>query len=211
MRQTLCLVKNEHSFRPGMRGLKTIFNNTEELLTYCMDDDNVLRQAGCAFRNLFLNWSNGPLSSTQYNTSICNKVFRTMFLKPDSVVVIPRGGYRMWDRQSVEAFQCLAYISWTRNTDSYASNGMEVHLAGVPNAKVNGYCEETNEVFEYLGCFWHGCLCMSKRHKPIAKTEENMQNRIEKTKTRLQKIENPKLLKHITESRKGRRSTMWTL
>jgi len=41
---------NEPNFRPGMRGL----NNREELLAYCMDDVNVLRQACCAFRNLFL-------------------------------------------------------------------------------------------------------------------------------------------------------------
>ena len=32
-----------------------IFNNREKLLAYCLDDVNVLRQACCAFRNLFLN------------------------------------------------------------------------------------------------------------------------------------------------------------
>jgi len=31
-----------------------IFRNKEELLAYCMDVVNVLRQACCAFRNLFL-------------------------------------------------------------------------------------------------------------------------------------------------------------
>ena len=35
-------------------------------------------------------------------SSICNKVFRTMFLKPDAVGIIPRAGYRMGDRQSIE-------------------------------------------------------------------------------------------------------------
>jgi len=63
-------------------------------------------------------------------------------------------------------------------------------LAGVPNVKVYGYCEETNEVFEYLGCFWHGFLCKSNRHKHIGKTEETLENRYEETKVRLQKIEN---------------------
>jgi hypothetical protein len=32
------------------------FNNKAELLAYCMDDVNVLRQACCSFLNLFLNW-----------------------------------------------------------------------------------------------------------------------------------------------------------
>jgi len=31
-----------------------VFCNKDELLAYCMDDVNVLRQACCAFRNLFL-------------------------------------------------------------------------------------------------------------------------------------------------------------
>jgi hypothetical protein len=31
-----------------------VFSNKEELLAYCKDDVNVLRQACCAFRNLFL-------------------------------------------------------------------------------------------------------------------------------------------------------------
>jgi hypothetical protein len=69
-----------------------IFLNKEELLAYCMDDVNVLRQACCAFRNLFLKLVKiDPFRQAITITSICNKVFRTMFLKPDSVGIIPRG------------------------------------------------------------------------------------------------------------------------
>jgi len=73
-----------------------------------------------------------------------------MFLKPDSVGINPKGGYRMGDGKSVEALQWLAYIGRTRYI-SHAGNGTEVRLDGVPNLKVDGYCEERNEVFEYLG------------------------------------------------------------
>jgi len=38
-----------------------------------------------------------------------------MFLKPDSVGIISLGGYRMGDRQYVEALQWLAYIGLRRN------------------------------------------------------------------------------------------------
>ena len=145
-----------------------IFNNREELLAYCMDV-NVLRQACCAFRNLFLKLVKmDPSRQAIAISSICNKVFRTMFQKPDSVGIIPRGGYRLGNRQSVEALQWLAYIGRTRNI-SHAGNGREVRLAGVPNVKVDGYCEETNEVFQYLGCFWHGCLCVPNRHNPLVR------------------------------------------
>jgi len=67
-------------------------------------------------------------------------------------------------------------------------NGREVHLAEVPSMKVNGYCQETNEIFEYLGCFWHGCPVMTNRHKPIGNTTGTLLSRQEETKARMQKI-----------------------
>ena len=94
----------------------------------------------------------------------------------------------MGDRQSLEALQWLAHIGRTRNNVSHAGSGMEVRLAGVPKVKDDWYCAETNEVFEYLGCFWRGCLCMPNRHKRIGNTEETLQIRYEETKARLQKI-----------------------
>ena len=75
-----------------------IFNNREELLAYYMVDVNVLRQAWCAFRNLFLkSFKMDPFRQAVTLSSICNKVFRTMFLKPDSECIIPRVGYLVGD------------------------------------------------------------------------------------------------------------------
>ena len=58
----------------------------------------------------------------------------------------------MGDRQSIEGLQWLAYTGQTKNI-IHAGNGREVHLTGVSYVKVDGYCQDTNEVFEYLGCF----------------------------------------------------------
>jgi hypothetical protein len=82
-------------FLDGMRSKKNkIFRNKEELLAYCVDDVNVLRQACCAFRNLFLKLVKMDTFQQAITvSSICNKVFRTMFLKPDTVGLIPRAGY----------------------------------------------------------------------------------------------------------------------
>jgi hypothetical protein len=69
------------------------FRNEEELLVYCIDDVNILSQVCCAFRNLFLKLEKmGPFRQAITISSICNKVFRNMFLKPDAVGIIPRGG-----------------------------------------------------------------------------------------------------------------------
>ena len=104
-----------------------------------------------------------------------------MFLKPDTVGIIPRG-YRMGNLQSVEALQWLAFIGQTRNDIIHAGNGREVHPRGVPKIKVDGYTPKTKEVFEYLGSFWH-----AHRHKPIGNTEETLLNRYEETNARLEK------------------------
>jgi len=158
-----------------------LFCNKDELLAYCMDDVNVLRQACCAFRNLFLKLVEmDPFREAITISSICNKVFRTMFLKSDNVGIIPRAVYRMEDRQSFEDLQWLAYIGRSKNI-IHAGNGREDYLAGGSNVKVDGYYQDTNEVFEYLGCFWHGCLCMPNRHKPNGNTDEALQNRCEET------------------------------
>ena len=40
----------------------------------------------------------------------------------------------------------------------------------------------------YLGCFWHWCLCIPNRHKPISNCNEILLSRYEETMARLQKI-----------------------
>ena len=43
--------------------------------------------------------------------SACNYVFRKNFLKPDSIGLIPYGGYRRKERQSVMALKWLKFLS----------------------------------------------------------------------------------------------------
>jgi len=67
-----------------------IFYNKEVPLAYCMDDVNVRRQACCAFRNLFLKLVKmNPFRQSITISSICSKLFRTMFLKADTEGIIP--------------------------------------------------------------------------------------------------------------------------
>ena len=77
-----------------------------------MDDVNVLRQACCAFINLFLTLVQmDTFRQALKISSICNKVFRTMFLKPDTVGIIPRGVSYVWP--SVCWSYSMTGIQWT--------------------------------------------------------------------------------------------------
>ena len=53
-------------------------------------------------------------------------------------------------------------------TIMHARNGREFRLRELPRYSVDGYCAETKTVYEFLGCFWHGCKCKPLRdHKTL--------------------------------------------
>jgi len=61
----------------------------------------MLMQACCTFRNLFLKLIKmDPFRQSITISSIYIKVFRTMFLKPDTVGIIPIGG-TVWETASL--------------------------------------------------------------------------------------------------------------
>jgi hypothetical protein len=94
----------------------------------------------------------------------------------------------MGNHQPVETLQWLAYIGRTKKNVTHAGNGREVRLDRVPNLIVDGCCAETEEVFEYLRCFFHESLCMPNRHDPIGNTGETLLCRYEVPIARLLKI-----------------------
>nr|CAD7404190.1 unnamed protein product [Timema poppensis] len=79
-------------------------------------------------------------------SSACNRLFRKLFLAPDTLAILPKGGYRCGDRQSVKAIKWLVYLQKTRPDIhiQHAFNGREIEILG---RKVDGYCESKREIF----------------------------------------------------------------
>jgi len=99
-----------------------------------------------------------------------------------------RGGYRVGDRHSVEALQWLVYIGLSWISVTHAGNWREIHLAKVLIFQFDGYCQQTNKVYEYLGCFGHGCPCKPNQNKPIDNNDETLLTQYEENLATLQKI-----------------------
>jgi G:T-mismatch repair DNA endonuclease (very short patch repair protein) len=60
------------------------------------------------------------------------------------------------DKQSTIAIQWLLWEAHVHNINiAHSGVGREVRLK--ENLLVDGFCEETNTVYEFHGCFWHGC------------------------------------------------------
>ena len=81
-----------------------VFDNRRVLESYCQDDVTVLRQACRVFRNEFMQIGNIDVFQESITiASACNKVFRKRFLQPDTIGLIPKGGYTANRKQSKKA------------------------------------------------------------------------------------------------------------
>jgi len=89
-----------------------------------------------------------------------------LFLKPETIGIIPHGGYNRKERQSLIAIKWLKYISKTENIRiRHTLNGGEVRIGPY---RVDGIHQESGRIFEFQGCYWHGCpKCVPNRQEPM--------------------------------------------
>ena len=66
-----------------------VFNFREEILTYCRSDVDILRRCCLEFRELFRDITNiDPFERCLTIASACNLVFRTNFLRENSIAIL---------------------------------------------------------------------------------------------------------------------------
>ncbi|CAG2185008.1 unnamed protein product [Mytilus edulis] len=153
--------------------VKVMFDFQKELLKYCRSDVDILRRCCLRFRELFMSMTKSatgdggidPFETCITIASACNLVFRTKFLRADTIGIIPAQGYRPEEKHSVKAIQWIKYISQTKGVDiQHARNGREKII---DQYRVDGFYENSEGekiVLEYHGCFWHGCPTCYTQH-----------------------------------------------
>ena len=130
------------------------FDFQADLEKYCISDVDILRRCCGRFRKLFQEHTEGvdPFHKCFTIASACNRVYRTLFLKPNQVGIIPPQGYTH-DNQSTLA---LCWLDWVARqhgvTMRHAYNGGEVRVEGF---KVDGM-DNNGVIYELHGCLWHG-------------------------------------------------------
>ena len=81
---------------------------------------------------LFQSHKVDPFAAGITIASVCMHIFQHQFLKPETIGVVPHGGYRKNDIQSVIAIKWIKWISETENLDiQHARNGQEVYYYSV--------------------------------------------------------------------------------
>ena len=151
-----------------MRNANYVFDFQHELESYCKQDVAILRACCLKFRLLFLNEMS--IDVFQYITiaSTVMAIFRSKFLKPNTIAVVPSHLYRGVQKMNSEiSIQWLEFLGYCENKRiQHAGNKGEYKIHDPVSGKtfyVDGFCEETHEVLEFYGCVFHSHL---KHHEP---------------------------------------------
>ena len=154
------------------------YNLRDEMGSYCEDDVKLLKIGSIAFRHALLSITDGRVDPFNQTTiaSSCMCIYKTLFLREYfsddkggetttpggaflriDIAKISREIYAPKDKYSVES---IKYIEMLAHFDElsirHALNGGEYQIPGT-NYRVDGYDESTGIVYEYNGCYHHGC------------------------------------------------------
>ena len=122
-----------------------MFDFQKELKSYCWMDVQILKQGCLSFRKLMMQVSCHKMSACNitimksfqkqsfdpfaYATTIastCMHAYRLNFMASKMLAIVPHGGYRRSEKQSIMAIKWLKWVSETEELDiQHARNGQE--------------------------------------------------------------------------------------
>ena len=146
-----------------------VFDFRRELLEYCKSDVLLLKQGCMTFKREFEAKAGFDPFDQMTIASACNRYLRTHCLQPNTIACEPLLGWGgRCVNQSPAAFQWLAWEAHLVSTPlRHAHNGGEVRPLPDRRYTVDGFDETTQTIYEFDGCFWHGCpTCFPQRHEP---------------------------------------------
>jgi hypothetical protein len=157
-----------------------VFDFKKELYDYCFSDVDILRRSCLEFRKEFLEITN--LDPFQYITlpATAMAIFRSTHLQPNTIGVFDFEHKDQYSKSSI------AWLNSFENSNIiHAMNGGEEIICG---SKVDGFDSTTRTVYQYHGCFWHGCsYCYSEKFVNNVK-KMSMEDLLEETKERSNQI-----------------------
>lgn len=139
----------------------TVFNLQEELKKYCINDVAILKEGCQTFIKNMRNILNvDPMADRITIASACSKVYRKFFMPEGTIAVEPRFGWRHMHKHS---FISREWLMWKEHETGRrlqrATNGGEarIELRDGTKVLVDGFDAEQGIVYEFHGCFFHGC------------------------------------------------------
>ena len=131
-----------------------VFDFKKEIIEYCRSDVDILRRCMLKFRQDFINQEN--IDPLKYITiaGVCMAIYRGNYMPKNTIAVVDN--FVQTESHSAISIAWLDFISKKNNIKiQHALDGGEKVINN--ELKVDGFCESTNTVYEFQGCFWHGC------------------------------------------------------
>jgi very-short-patch-repair endonuclease len=157
------------------------FNFKEEIIEYCKTDVKVLMNAWIKFRSIFLAITkelsvkkfgdeNTCIDPTKFITlaSLCNAIYRCFFMPEKSIAILKENH----TNYSVSELEWLLYEETERNI------AIERQVK-IGTYDVDGLHPQSKTVFEFNGCYFHGCVqCYNRQivNKQNMKTMDTIYN-----------------------------------
>ena len=128
-----------------------LYDFRKEIVKYCRSDVHIMRKCCLLYREMFRNETDiDPFNKSLTIASYCQEVYRTNFLKKDTIAIFNHDR-QLKIKQSNVAVKWLSYISEKEDLCiQHVRNGGEKRFN---NYSLDGYCEETHTAYEFQGCF----------------------------------------------------------
>ncbi|KAL9952108.1 hypothetical protein ACROYT_G039315 [Oculina patagonica] len=147
------------------------FDFQKELIAYCKSDVRLLHEGCRVFREEFRDVAGfDPMEKCLTIATACNLYFRTKCMRKDTLGSEPvRGWHGKGKPHSRASMEWLLYVG----NVTHARNGGEavIPVAG-KRVHVDGLSTDEKTVYEFHGCFYHGCpTCFPQRDKKHSKLD----------------------------------------
>ena len=134
----------------------------EAIYYYCRLDVDILRQGCVKFARLIANITGiYPFYDRTCHTiaGLALKIYRANFLTEKTIGQIPASGYGGNVNQSVIALCWIGQLTQQLEEEGFSlrSKLSPEGETKILNRFVDGYCAETNTIYQFHGCFFHGC------------------------------------------------------
>jgi len=141
------------------------FDYHEEMKKYCHSDVTILRLGFEKFRDIFTNMKTAegmaigidPLNYLSAPGLAYDGIWKSYFMPEHKICYQPRKNHCnaskvgvLWLNYEMEKRHCFI-----RHALNHPEGEYRVSLPGNSEVSVDGYCEATNTIFQFHGCYWH--------------------------------------------------------
>jgi hypothetical protein len=169
------------------KGRNKTFNMEKEIAEYCKQDVNILMKCCLAYRELMCKETGCDPFSYLTCASVCNAVYRANFMPENTIARVPPAGYSSM-RYSEESLEWLEYLRRFGGFPKIRHAGNSVKgEKKIGKFFADGFDEDSKTVFEYYGCFFHGCeKCFPKAGQDVRNpvTKKMLKQSLKETRER---------------------------